>query len=200
LPATADSRVLYVFVDVFESCRVFSPTDCILHLSSLRGNTDPHSLQTQISVPDDTNSISFALKTYLTSLSMQENGWYAWVNETNGRPHLGGGLCNKHSNNILDCNLDTIWASPQSGRRYYLRQKGKNKSTGVALIDQIAGFGWADLPTLLDGAYNCTASVSPPFRPIIPSPWLGRSKMQDARFCSACVSCEVVSFSTHENR
>lgn len=147
-------------------------------MSSLRGNTDPDSMQTQISVPDDTNSISFALKTYLTSLSMQENGWYAWFSEKIVRPQSGRGLCYKHTNNILDCTLDTIWVSPQSSRRYYLRQKGQNKSTGVTLIDQIVGFGWADLPTLFDGAFNCTASVSLPFGPFIQCPRLW--KVEDA--------------------
>ncbi len=99
---------------------------------------------------------------------MQENGWYAWVNGTTDRPHHPMELCYKHTNNILDCYLNTIWVSPQSGRRYYLRQKGKNKSNAVTLVDEVVGNGWADLLTLLDGAYNCTASVSPSFHAFTP--------------------------------
>lgn len=118
-----------------------------------------------MSIPDDADTIAFALKNYLTSMSLQENGWYAWVNSTDESPvtkfdHIG--LCSQGNNSLLDCSLQTIWNSTQTGRQYFIYQKGKGNVGAVDLMDTIVTEGWADLPTLFDGAYNCTASVSSP--------------------------------------
>lgn len=132
---------------------------CSVAQSYSLGTADITVMQAEMSIPAETNTIAYALKTYLTSLSMKENGWYAWTNGTFNLASTHG--CRQYANNANFCDgPDTVWTSPKTGRKFYIRQKKKRKSTGYQLMNDIMAQGWADLETLFEGAYNCTASVS----------------------------------------
>ena len=120
------------------------------------------SMQTKVSIPDDTDDISFALKNYLTSISLKENGWYALVNSRN--ISLGSSGCTRdNGTDFFNCEFAYIWMNPQNHRQYALYKKGNGESNAAPLFKQLLSLGYADMPTLVEGAYNCTAQVRPPF-------------------------------------
>ena len=88
---------------------------------------------------------------------MKENGWYAWVE---GNVELGSDDCSAGNNSVYSCYEKTMWISPSTQRQYCLIKESKGESNAVSLLEQIVANSWADLPTLIEGAYNCTASVS----------------------------------------
>ena len=117
-------------------------------------------IQTQISIPNDTDSVAFGLENFLTSVSLQENGYYAYVA---GNINIDRSICRAIIENLYTCDnipKSAIWISPQNARQYSLFQKGHGSSNSVSVLQSIVSNGWADLPTLLDGAFNCTAQVS----------------------------------------
>lgn len=108
----------------------------------------------QLSLPNTTANLDLALKTYLTSESMRQNGWYAGLVNTS----VNGRGCSSPETNLYRCPDKTIWLSPESGQKYSILQKTKGTSNGLLLMQQIVSYYWADLITLFDGAYNCTLS------------------------------------------
>lgn len=104
--------------------------------------------------------LDLALRTYITSESMRQNGWYAvplristeeeYKNLTDSAPtargwRAGPGVVGK------------IWWSPTTGRQYSLEHKGNPTIDPPDLISSITTQGWANMPTLFDGSFNCTA-------------------------------------------
>jgi len=95
-------------------------------------------------------------------MSLKENGWYGFAGTQNINLLLAScrRVKNVADNGLYDCPARTVWISPQNRRQYFLQKKGVGKSNGISIISQIISNGWAGLPTLFDGAYNCTAQVS----------------------------------------
>ena len=118
-----------------------------------------------LTVPNATNSLDFALKTYLTSESLLQNNFYA-VCTGNFPPEKAfedspARLCANVTGGII-CNEDalkpdqsdgTFWSSA-TGNLYWLHQKGNAWS--FPILSAINSNGWADLQTLFDGSFRCT--------------------------------------------
>ena len=118
--------------------------------------------QTKISIPDDTDDISFALKNYLTSVSLKENGWYAYVDSRN--ISLGQSGCTRdNGTDFFNCGFSYIYMDPQNYRQFALYKRGDGQSNAGKLFKQLLSLGYANMPTLAEGAYDCTARVSLPF-------------------------------------
>ncbi|KAL6717251.1 hypothetical protein ACLMJK_005166 [Lecanora helva] len=115
---------------------------------------------TKVSIPDDTDDISFALKNYLTSISLKENGWYAYVGRNISL--LGSGCLPVQDTNFFECPSMFLWMSPQNYRQYSFFQRGNGKSNARKLFQQLLSLGYVEMPTLVEGAYNCTAKAGGP--------------------------------------
>ncbi|KAL8818948.1 MAG: hypothetical protein Q9191_007833 [Dirinaria sp. TL-2023a] len=111
-----------------------------------------------------TDYLDLALRTYITGASMQQNDWYAipekilteaeyknLTNPTCANPSQPHGCV------TVDIVGETYW-SPVTGRTYRLQNKSHYTVAAPSLLDQIRSQKWADMATLFDGAYNCTAS------------------------------------------
>lgn len=131
-----------------------------------------------LSIPEDANNLDLALETYLTGTSLMQNDWFANVNPQTDQAAIKDFTkeCSEQIPNtgIYSCHNDAHYWSHQSGRWYALRhKKGKKGSTGdnsMNVLLKIAQNGWADLTTLFDGAYNCTASGKAGGNPVNTNP------------------------------
>lgn len=114
-------------------------------------------------IPSDANVLAFGLKTYITSVSMKENGWYAhWTPTKLSLDRSGCGPVAERGGSLYKCPYATIWVSPETGRQFSLYKKKKGDKKSVETLQQITGNGFADLAVLMEGAYNCTAQGKPP--------------------------------------
>ena len=117
-----------------------------------------------MSIPNQTATLAISLKTLLTSKSLGQNGWYAGVRpfDLTMRPFESGRACPGPPGPVTPvktCGGGPTWISPHTHQMYFLMQeKNKERSDSRHILDQIEDNNWADLPTLFDGAYNCTAS------------------------------------------
>lgn len=115
-------------------------------------------------VNNQTKYLDLALRTYITGASMQQNDWYAIpgliLTETEYK-NLNNTPCTipsqPHGCPTIDIVGQTYW-SPVTGRTYRLQNKSHYTVSANSLLGQIQNETWADMPTLFDGAYNCTAS------------------------------------------
>lgn len=122
-----------------------------------------YSGQVQSSVPQQTNLLSLSLKTLLTGESLKQNRWFANASPTPYYWHefqlKSRTDCTDTGNGVYSCNGgDGFYFSESTGRYYGLRHKKGGGKNSLNVLQQIASNGWADLNTLFDGAYNCTAS------------------------------------------
>ncbi|KAG8528405.1 uncharacterized protein KY384_007323 [Bacidia gigantensis] len=118
------------------------------------------------------DTIDLALRTYLTSESMGQNGWYATPNFPNTimtedqwnnyhpTPNCTTPATIHGCSTPKDAKPDMYW-SPVSGRVYRLWNKygdpdSLNIKTPSELMSSIVSNRWGDLPWMFDGAYNCT--------------------------------------------
>ena len=118
-----------------------------------------------LSLPNVTDGLDFALKTYLTSESLLQNGWYAnivgvynvsQVTEPGCTNITGGILCPQTGDSSqFSKSAGTFWSSA-SGRQYLLYEH-KGNSYSYPILSAINSNGWADMGTLFDGSYTCTA-------------------------------------------
>ena len=112
---------------------------------------------TTLPLPAATEALASSLKTYVTSLSLQQNDWAAqYVDSFRAVPD--------DSSNVAQITTQSgssaaVWKSPDTRRSYVLEQikptAGVNDSS---ILEQITTDGWAVLDVLFDGAYNCTAT------------------------------------------
>lgn len=114
-----------------------------------------YSDQVQLSVPQQTDALSLALDTLLAGESLMQNNWFANVSPP---PQASVTDCIAQGAGIYSCSNDGFFLSADTGKLYALRHKGKGGQGSLNVLQQIASNGWADLNTLFDGAYNCTAS------------------------------------------
>ncbi|KAL6712916.1 hypothetical protein ACLMJK_009471 [Lecanora helva] len=118
-----------------------------------------------LSLPNVTDGLDFALKTYMTSESLSQNDWFAVIygyfnassfENANCANIAGGVLCSETGDKShYDQSGGTFWSS-SSGRMYML-QHHKGDSYSYPIMSAINSNGWADMVTLFDGAYNCVA-------------------------------------------
>ena len=133
----------------------------------------------KLSLPAKTTGLDFALKTYMTSVAMSKNGWYA-VPNTGMFYDSFADFCMSgnggHADGDYICGWDdgtaSYW-SPDTGRSYFLTKDTFHNNGGDHvetrdLLHEINDRGWAPLNLLFDGAYNCTAA--------------GKSQIEDINF------------------
>lgn len=120
-----------------------------------------------LSLPNATNGLDFALKTYVTSKSLQQNGWAGillevvsaenathQMNGPNCANITGGILCSETGDKSHYDQSDATFWSPRTGNLYLLSPKGNSWS--YPALSAINANGWADIGTLFDGSYTCT--------------------------------------------
>lgn len=116
---------------------------------------------------------------------MKQNGWYAIPRHISTQqeyedlknPPPG---CTVHGCTKIDV-IGRIWWSPSSGRQYSLEHNGDSTVTAADLKNQLESQGWASMPELFDGSFNCTANG-----------WAGQSDLLhiglDGTLDTACIS------------
>ncbi|KAG8532952.1 uncharacterized protein KY384_002830 [Bacidia gigantensis] len=122
-----------------------------------------------MSLPETTQGLDYMLKTYITSEAMKANSWLgipgkivnesAWAaGKWDGQWPGGAAGWGKPDGSL---NSGTF-RSTVTGRLYVLYYKqGDSPGHGVTpttAVQRINAYGWANLETLFDGSYNCTAS------------------------------------------
>ena len=119
-----------------------------------------------MSLPNETQGLDFALKTYMTSESLLQNGWVGVLEGTytadqtttmvSCAPVTGGKLCaGTGDQSQYSKSAGSFW--DQNTGRLYTLLKTKGDSYSYPILSAINVNGWADLGTLFDGAYSCTA-------------------------------------------
>ncbi len=140
------------------------------------------------SLPAQTESLDIGFKTYLLTTAMSHNDWRgSWTNlETQSSGPQSNSLvtfgppnttqvsqslafgCDFQSNGVCVGNGKVQnhpkswaeWPSSQTNRAWVMDQCCyKNKPTSADLTQTILKNGWADLGTIFDGGYNCTAAA-----------------------------------------
>ena len=120
-----------------------------------------YSGQGSFSIPNETVGLDIALKTYLSSMAMKGNGW--WAAPIPGLWQPGDVLdeygCNFDDNNVCSDYVDSAYyLSPDTGRLYFLEQTtGYPVRKPHQLTQDLVSNQWAPLNVLFDGAFNCTA-------------------------------------------
>ena len=119
-----------------------------------------YSGQGSFSIPNETVGLDIALKTYLSSMAMQGNGWWAspiGIFEPGDVVDEYG--CSFADNNVCVDSVDSAYyLSPDTGRLYFLEHsKGYSDRTPYQLTQDLVNNQWAPLNVLFDGAFNCTA-------------------------------------------
>ena len=116
-----------------------------------------------IDIAEKTDHLDLALRTYITAESMRQNGWYAVPlrisTEAEYKAQVDASLVEgvaRHWSEGPEV-VGKIWWSPVSGRQYSLEHKDDVTIKPPELKNLIISEGWADMVTLFDGAYDCTA-------------------------------------------
>lgn len=108
------------------------------------------------------NNLAVLLQTYMLSQSLKQNGWYAIPLKVSTQAEyeaLHDPPCFQtiHGCQPSAITVTQIYWSPVTGRQYQMWQKGDRTMGPGKILDQIKTAGWANMPLLFDGAYNCTA-------------------------------------------
>lgn len=118
-----------------------------------------YSGQQSYSLPNQTVGLDIALKTYLVSVAMSLNGWWAGasVGPYEMDPDVDVDCRDANSVCTDEENITATYISPDTNRAYSL-----NRNVGYALkpypmTQALVGNQWAPLNVLFDGAFNCTA-------------------------------------------
>ena len=116
-----------------------------------------YSGQTSYSLPNQTVGLNIALKTYLVSTSLGDNGW--WASPSIGPYDLDGPVTCMDENNVCTGpdNTTAIYYSPDTKRSYTLNANKGYGVTAYQLTRDLVSNQWAPLNVLFDGAFNCTA-------------------------------------------
>lgn len=121
---------------------------------------------TSLSLPSKVEGLDYALRTYLTSETMAQNGWSA-------TPHIGpyedlndvenpytGFSCQMGNNSVCtDSSGAAYYWSRATGHVYGLRAKDPRLNgipSAYELTQDIVNNNWGILEVLFDGAFNCT--------------------------------------------
>lgn len=122
---------------------------------------------TSLSLPSKVEGLDYALRTYMTSEVMAQNGWTATPNlgpyETvdDVTNSVGGFNCNMGNNSVCTDaagNGDAWYWSQTTGHVYFF-ENSKLSYQGVQpyqILQDTVDQNWAILEVLFDGSYNCT--------------------------------------------
>ena len=120
------------------------------------GNSTP-------SLPNGTEGLDFALRTYVLTTAMSRNGWYAHystgyttkfqVEENFSNVDGSAETCQMDANSI--CGFNAYWSNT-TNTVYSLAKDTGWALTGNNLMETIVTNGWADLSTMFDAGLNCT--------------------------------------------
>lgn len=118
-----------------------------------------------LSLPNVTNGLDLALRTYMTSESLSQNGWFAviygtynastFINDPSCANISGGMLCSETGDSKEYAKSSGLFWSNVSQRQYLLLQH-KGDSYSWPILNNTNVNGWANMQTLFDGAYDCT--------------------------------------------
>ncbi|KAL8773807.1 MAG: hypothetical protein Q9194_004219 [Teloschistes cf. exilis] len=108
------------------------------------------------------NNLAIVLQTYMLSQSIKQNGWYAiplGVSTQAEYEALHDPPCFQtiHGCQPSAITVSQIYWSPVTGRQYQMWQKGGGPTGPGKILDEIKNAGWANMPLMFDGAFNCTA-------------------------------------------
>lgn len=120
-----------------------------------------------LTLPNATNSLDLALKTYMTSESLRQNGFAASISRHSTPESMAKSLDSPTCSNIIGgilCGMTTdirmrdqtnaIFWSESTHLEYVIYHHGSKWSYNI--MSAINANGWADMLALFDGAYNCT--------------------------------------------
>lgn len=118
-----------------------------------------YSGQQSYSLPNQTVGLDIALKTYLVSMAMWNNGWYASVGT--GPYSIGGPVSCMDANNVCtdqEPGVGATYFSPDTHRAYGLHGSSAlaGGTSAYKLTQYLVSEQWAPLNVLFDGAFNCT--------------------------------------------
>lgn len=116
-----------------------------------------------IDIAAKTDDLDLALRTYVTSESMKQNGWYAVPLTISTKEEYDAKMANAVSPGAKGWwegpdVVNKIYWSPITGRQYSVEHKDDTTISPGDLRSQIESQKWADMPTLFDGSYNCTSN------------------------------------------
>ena len=121
-----------------------------------------YSGQQSYSLPNQTVGLDIALKTYLVSTAMWNNGWFAIP--LMGPYDLNGPVTCMDENNVCtegNPGNTARYFSPDTKRAYQLvsgsGNGGEAATSAYKLTQDLVNNQWAPLNVLFDGAFNCTA-------------------------------------------
>ena len=121
-----------------------------------------------LSLPSKVEGLDYALRTYMTSEVMNQNGWSSY-------PHIGpyetledvenslsGFGCQMGNNSVCTDSSGNAWYWSQATGTVYQFFKQNSKSytayTPYQILQDTVNNNWAILEVLFDGAFNCTKS------------------------------------------
>jgi len=121
---------------------------------------------TSFSLPQSTAGLDMALKTFIISNAMTQNGWNAvpqlWMSREEVSSTEYGTRCEFGPDNYDTCTDSTtgtaFWYSNNTGIAYHLRPKGDTPTSNRQLMLDIVENDWSTLPALFDGAFSCIAT------------------------------------------
>ena len=110
-----------------------------------------------LSLPKETQNLNLALKTYLTSEALLQNGWYGLYFMNDDGAGDAPGTTNFAEGDVFHNSDASLFWSKDSRREYQLVNK-KSSGDPNNLLQTIYDNGLADLSVLFEGSFNCTAS------------------------------------------
>lgn len=125
-----------------------------------------------LSLPSKVEGLDYALRTYMTSEALAQNGWitaviigpYETAQDVENSVAEGGGWgCTMGNNSVCTTEQGNAyyWSQP-TGRVYAFVNQGSASSkrsvgpTPYQLLQDIVNNNWAILQVLFDGSFNCT--------------------------------------------
>lgn len=160
---------------------------------------------TSFSLPESTTGLDLALKTFIISNAMTQNGWNAWPQLWMSREEVSsyeyGADCEFGPENYDVCTNATtgtaLWYSNNTGIAYHLRSNSGASLSSSQLMQDMVENDWSTLPALFDGAFNCTAAghanLSEPFRVEI-NGTIDLSCVSQLNICLSCNTWCVVPY------
>lgn len=122
-----------------------------------------------VNVNEKLDHLDVALRTYITSESLKQNGWYARPLGVSTEEEYQTMLttqsaaeksCNDWTLHGCTVNFkelkSRIWWSSSTGQQYSLEHKGSQTILPSALLPMLTDQEWANMFLLFDGSYNCT--------------------------------------------
>ena len=122
-----------------------------------------------LSLPSKVEGLDYALRTYMTSEVMAQNGWasiptigpYETLEDVENCIAGGNGFCCQMGNNSVCTNSvgSAYYWSQATGNIYTFAQQHVDSYTGATpyqVLQDVVTNNWAILEVLFDGAFNCT--------------------------------------------